>query len=75
MIPKSQLEFLKPLPDQLIREKMVKSKRKISFRKGRLTKRARQYARWIQAIRYQSVSEPKGQRWKGLKPMKERKHE
>ena len=72
LIPKSQLEFLKPLPDQVKRERQVKSKRKTSFKKGRLTKRARQWALWIQSIRYPSVSEPKGQRWKGNKPMKER---
>jgi hypothetical protein len=73
MIPKQQLEILKPLPDQLKRQRMVKSKRSISVRKGRLTKRARQWALWIQSLRYQSISEPKGVRWKGNKPMKERK--
>lgn len=74
MIPKSQLEFLKPLPDQVKRERQVKSKRKISFRKGRLSHRARQWALWIQSLRYQSVSEPKGERSYGNKPMKERKN-
>ena len=74
MIPKSQLEFLKPLPDQVKRALQVKQKRKISFRKGRLSHRARQWALWIQSIRYPSASEPKGQRWKGNKPIKERKN-
>lgn len=73
MIPQTQLANLKPLPDQLKRERLVKGKRKIQFRKGRLTHRARQYALWIQSIRYKSVSEPKGIKWKGNLPMKERK--
>lgn len=73
MIPKHQLESLKPLPDQLIRERMVKSKRKISFRKGRLTHRARQWALYINSKLIKSVSEPKGEKWYGNLPMEERK--
>jgi len=73
MVPKSVLATLKPLPDQVDRSMMVKQKRTIPFKKGRLTKRARQWALWIDSIRYKSSSEPKGVKWKGNKPMKERK--
>lgn len=70
MIPSSQLVELKPLHDQVIRERMVKSKRTIPFRKGRLTKRARQWALWIQSIRYTSISEPKGKKSYGNPKLK-----
>ena len=72
MIPKTQLEFLKPLPDQVKRQQMVKSKRSPSFRKGRLSHRARQWALWIDSIRYKSSSEPKGVKSYGNLQMSER---
>ena len=73
MIPKTQLESIKPIRDQLQRIAQVKSKRKISFKKGRLSKRARQWALWIDSVRYKTSSEPKGKKWMGNKPMSERK--
>jgi hypothetical protein len=71
MIPKDQLVKLKPLHDQLKRERMVKSKRTRPIRKGRLTKRARQYA--LYPPQPKGIKEPSGIRWKGNPPMSERK--
>ena len=75
MIPKTQLESLKPLPDQLIRERMVKSKRSVSFKKGRLTKRARQWAFFgSSGLRNMSKYKgPHGEKSYGNLPLKERK--
>ena len=71
MIPKSALTSLKPLPEQIKREQMVKSKRSVSFRKGRLSHRARQWAIYPPQIK--GTKEPQGERSYGNKPMKERK--
>ena len=71
MIPKTQLEFLKPLPDQVKRQQMVKSKRSPSFRKGRLSHRARQWALYINKIGI-IPKEPKGVRSYGNLQMSER---
>jgi len=72
MIPKEQLSKLKTLPDQLKRERMVNSKRSVSYRKGRLTHRARQWASYIEKIGV-SPKYPQGERSYGNLPMKERK--
>ena len=75
MIPKQDLEKLKPLKDQLQRAKQVKSKRHVSFRKGRLSHRARQWALYITNIQRSIFpKEPKGIRSYGNLPMSERKH-
>ena len=69
MIPHSRLEFLVPLPDQLKRERQVKSKRTSSFRKGRLTKRGRQWACYISRIGI-IPKYPKGKKSYGNQPLK-----
>ena len=69
MIPQSQFLSLKPLTDQVNRKKQVDSKRTIPFKKGRLTKRARQWARYISVIG-QTNKEPSGERWYGNPPLK-----
>jgi hypothetical protein len=73
VIPQSQLADLRPLHEQIIRERMVKSKRTISFKKGRLTKRARQWASYIERIGI-SPKYPQGEKSYGNKPMSERKN-
>ena len=71
MIPKSQLELLKPLTDQVKRERMVKSKRTVSYKKGRLTKRARQWACYItNQLRNVYPKMPKGKKSYGNPPLK-----
>ena len=77
MIPQIQLESLKPLPDQLNREKMVHSKRHSSFKKQRLTKRARQWANFHTGsnplINKSKYKGPHGKKSYGNLPMSERK--
>lgn len=77
MIPLTQLEALKPIQDQTNRINQVKSKRSVSFKKGRLTKRARQWA-WFGAgnnplIKHDKYKGPQGQRSYGNLPMEKRK--
>lgn len=74
MIPQSSLESLKPLRDQINRESQVKSKRSSSFRKGRLSKRARQWA-WMGSSGLRIMKDykgPQGKRSYGNLPIKER---
>ena len=75
MIPQSQLESLSPLPDQLNRERMVNSKRHPSFKKQRLTKRARQWAfMGSSGLRImKDYKGPQGQKSYGNIPLEERK--
>ena len=68
MIPQSQLESLIPLSDQVKRKNQVDSKRRIPFKKGRLTKRARQWVRYI--VTNKINKEPKGKRSYGNPPLK-----
>ena len=75
MIPQTQLESLLPLPDQLNRERMVNSKRSISFKKQRLTKRARQWA-FFGSSGFRNMKDykgPEGQKSYGNIPLEERK--
>ena len=69
MIPSSQLLKLEPLPDQVKRERQVKSKRTLSYKKGRLTKRARQWACYISRIGI-IPKYPKGKKSYGNQPLK-----
>ena len=69
MIPQFLLSELKPLQDQINRKKQVDSKRKISFRKGRLTKRARQWACYITVIGVNNKY-PSGKKSYGNQPLK-----
>ena len=58
-----------PLKEQIKREKQVKSKRTIPFKKGRLTKRARQWACYITVIGVNNKY-PSGKKSYGNPPLK-----
>lgn len=77
MIPKNQLSSLKPIKDQVNRTKQVKSKRTLPIKRHWLTKRARQWALYpassIKSDSLGRMAEPKGKKWYGQKPMKDRK--
>lgn len=74
---KFKLKFVKnpmpippPLSDQIKREKQVKSKRIIPFKKGRLTKTQRQSAYHAPTIKHDGYKGPKGEKRKGNPPLK-----
>ena len=74
MIPQDQLKYLKPLPDMVKRDALVKRKagKGMVYKKTKLTRRARQWALWIARIGV-TIKEPQGVRSYGLQKMKDRK--
>jgi hypothetical protein len=71
MIPQEQLKYLTPLPDMVKRARMVHGHRTVSYKKGRLTKRARQWAAFVEKVGI-SNKYPQGTKSYGLLPMNER---
>ena len=73
MIPQDQLKYLKPLPDMVKRTAMVKRKsgKGMVYKKTKLTRRARQWASFIERIGV-NAKYPSGTRSYGLLPMSER---